>query len=76
MKEFGALIEKRRVVFVAFDNKGPPLGTQARRMGKIQWEAADEISGVDAGALQKVSGNRGGRRLAVGTRDNDGPALS
>ena len=76
MKEFGALIEERRVVFVAFDNEGPPLGTHARRMGKIQWEAADEISGVDAGTRQQVSGNSGGGRLAVGTRDDDGPSLT
>ncbi len=80
MHELAALVEKGRVVFIGLDHEqwrcrqgpcarnGPGGRTQAGRHTKIQRNAADQKTRLQAGAFQNPGQHRGGCRLAMGAR--------
>src|SRR4029077_10982797 len=71
MDEFAALIEESSVVFVAFDNE-PVAVRETRALAEIVWNAADEITGVQAVVLEYPGQERSGGGFAVGAADDEG----
>src|SRR5213592_2706594 len=68
MNEFGALIEKRGVVLVTFNNE--VLGiVQARALTEIFRQSANEITGLASGFLHNPGKQRRSGCFAVRSRD-------
>ena len=74
VEKLGALVEKRGVVLVPLDHERVPR-PQAPGLPKIQRHAADQEGRITPGVDQQVRQQRGGGRLAVGTRHHHGVLL-
>ena len=74
MKEFGRLVEKRRVVLVALDDKmlASPLTEGAI---EVERNSANQQGRVSAGRQQDLCEEIGGRRLSVGSAHCDAMML-
>ena len=72
--ELGALVEERAVVFVGLDDE-ERRGTQARAHAEVLGHATDQEPGVQPRVLEDPGQERRGRRLAVGARDREHPAV-
>src|SRR5205814_9278230 len=59
MNEFAALIKKRGVVFVAFDDEPFAIG-ETRALAEIVWNAANEIARVEPVMLEDPREQGGG----------------
>ena len=70
MDELAALVEKRRVVFVALDDEPFAVG-EPRALAEIVRDAADEIARVQPVVLEHPRQQRGGGGLAVRAGDDD-----
>src|ERR1035437_9759124 len=70
MDELAALVEKRGVVFVAFDDE-PFAVREPRALRKIFWKAADEIARIQAVVLEHPRQQRGRGGLAVRAGDDE-----
>src|SRR5207237_10754028 len=70
MNEFGALVEKRGVVLVAFDDKIFRI-VQARAFAEIFWNATDQVTGLASGLVHNPREQRRRRRLSVRTGDDE-----
>ena len=67
MRELRPLVEKRRVVFVSFDDKPFAVG-EARALAQIVRDAADEIARIQAVVLENPGQQRCRRRFSVRAR--------
>ena len=74
VNKFGTAIEVRRVVLIRLDDEERFLA-ETRRAVEVLGHAADEITGVEPGALQDPGHHTGGRGLAVRTRHGNHPAV-
>src|SRR5438105_12079241 len=73
MQEFWAFVEKRGVVFIAFDDEMFPL-PQSEAAAKIFRNAADQERWLQPRHLKYPSQHRGRRGLAMRTRHYNGLA--
>src|ERR1039458_9011057 len=71
MDEFAALVEKRGVVFVAFDDE-PLTVCKPRTLVQIVRNAADEITRIQSVVLKYPRQQRSRRGLAMRAGDDDG----
>src|SRR5258708_35364732 len=72
MHKLAALVEKRRVVFVPFDNEPFAFG-EPRALAQVIRDAADEIARLEAVVLEDPRQQRGRRGLAMRARDHQRP---
>src|SRR5271170_1046840 len=70
MDELAALVEKRRVVFVALDDE-PLAVRETRALRKIIRDAADEKTRIQTVVLENPRQQRSRRGLAVRSRNNN-----
>ena len=71
MDELAALVEKRRVVFVALDDE-PFAVREPRALAEIVRDAADEKTWIQSVMLEHPRQQRSRRRLAMRAGDDDG----
>ena len=71
MDELAALVEERRVVFVALDDEPFAVG-EPRALAEIVRDAADEVARIQPVVLEHPRQQRGGGGLAVRAGDDDG----
>ena len=67
MHELAALVEKGRVVFVAFNDE-PFAVSEARSLAQIIRDASNEIARIQAVVLENPGQERSRRRLAMRAR--------
>src|SRR5439155_20634445 len=67
-----SLVDKRRVVFIAFDDEPVAVG-KARALAKIVREAANQIAWIEAVVLEHPGQQRSRGRFAMGARDYQWP---
>ena len=75
MDEFAALVEKRRVIFVPFDDK-PLTVSEPRALAQIVRDAADEIARIQAVVFEDPGEQRGRRGFAVRSADHKGASAA
>ena len=70
MDKLAALVEKRGVIFIAFDNEPFAIG-EARALREIVRDAADEVARVQAIVFEDPGEQRGGGGLSVRAGDDE-----